>query len=115
MSRVMMITRAGDSPSASAVARWMASSVRIGSGKRTSGAGENRFSDAHDVATPGKSLQGEQRCPMLLGRDPPREVRAKNSAAGFGDRQSGCDPLSRATDGGFRGPIALDHSRNQGT
>jgi hypothetical protein len=35
---------------------------------------------------------------MLLDRDPPREVRAKNGAAGFGDRQSGRDPASRGTD-----------------
>src|SRR5262249_50259939 len=61
-------------------------------GKWTTGAGEDRFSDAHDVATPGKSPEGEQRCPMLLGRDPPGEARAKNRSAGLGNRQSGCDP-----------------------
>ena len=66
--------------------------------KRASGTGEDRFSDAHNVATPGKSLEREQRCAMLLGRDPPREARAKNGASRFGNRESGCDPLSLGAD-----------------
>ena len=63
-----------------------------------SSAGEDRFSDAHNVATPGKSLECEQRCTMLLGCDPPREARAKNGAGRFGNRESGCDPLSLGAD-----------------
>ena len=56
--------------------------------KRASGAGEDRFRDAHNVATPGKSLEREQRCAMLLGRYPPREARSKNGAVRFGNRRA---------------------------
>lgn len=37
--------------------------------KRASHAGENGFSYFHDVAAPDKSLEVEQRRPMLFGRD----------------------------------------------
>ena len=55
--------------------------------KRASGSGEDRFRDTHNVTTPGKSLEREQRLAMLLGRDPPREARAKNGAGRFCNRR----------------------------
>lgn len=83
-------------------------------GKGASGAGKDRFSDAYDVATPGEPLESEQYCLMLLCGDPPREVCAKNGAAGFSNRESRCDPLTLGTNGGFRGRIALEHCCHQG-
>lgn len=58
--------------------------------------GENRFRDARKMRTPGKPLDGEQRCSLLLRRDPSRQSCAKDGAATFSERESGRDPLTRS-------------------
>ncbi len=82
--------------------------------KGASGMSQDRLSDTHNVTTPGKPLQGEQRGSLLLSRDPSREARTKNSAAGFGKREGRGHPLSLGTNGDPSRRISLKQGRDQG-
>jgi len=77
--------------------------------KGACGVREDRLCDTHNMATPGKLLQCEQYCSLLLSSNPSREPGAKYRAAGFGHSESRSNPLSLGSNRGLRRSIALKH------
>jgi hypothetical protein len=60
--------------------------------------GEDGFRNAHNVTTPDKPLKSQQRCSLLLLRNPLQEVSSKKGPARFGNGDGGRDTPSGGPD-----------------